>query len=80
MNNPEHIVSDSERKWNLENFNFGKVKYIIRYDKDKNQSYETEIQSDGTEKFYRLLIPPFSRFIEKRIKEGKFGYVKTYRL
>ena len=56
------------------------AKFYIYHDKETGQSYLTEAQEDGSEKFYQWLPPPFSQCIEERIKAGKFGKVKTYRL
>lgn len=52
--------------------------YIIHYDTQRSQSYETQVLSDGTEKFHCWLPPSFCGELEKRIKEGRFGKVEKY--
>jgi hypothetical protein len=52
----------------------------IHYDEETGQTYETDAMEDGTEVFRRWRPPEFSKCIEERIRNGKFGEVKTYRL
>ena len=65
-------INNCNKEWNLKNF--GECKYIARYDENKRQSYETEIQPDGTEKFYRWRIPEFSVEINKRFTNMPFKW------
>jgi len=56
------------------------VKFYSHYDEESGRSYVAEVLEDGSEVFSQWLLPEFSRCIEDRIKDGKFGDVKTYRL